>query len=91
MLLTRTMTLEADLPDAPAGCEWRLVTSDHGQVALYRGDSGLGLLTGIGQRFAEFGVMAEHIFLPHNQTRRSIGVFAEEREAASSLLASLGY
>jgi hypothetical protein len=91
MILTRTMTLDADLPDAPAGREWRLVTSDHGQVALYHGDTARGLLTGIGPGFLGIGVKVDLVFWPHNQTRRPIGTYDNERQAAAALFDALGY
>ena len=46
MRLERLMTLEVDLPDAPAGCEWRLFNDEAcPQVQLVRDGQPVGLLT----------------------------------------------
>lgn len=45
MILQRLMTVEVDLPDAPAGCEWVLLSDAIVQVGLQRGDQRLGFLT----------------------------------------------
>ena len=50
MVLTRTMTVDVDLPDAPAGYSWKLNHDTGCQVLLMRdGDPvSVGILTGLG-------------------------------------------
>jgi hypothetical protein len=50
MILTRTMTIDVDLPDAPAGYSWLLNHDSGAQVLLMRdGDPvSVGCLTGLG-------------------------------------------
>jgi len=50
MILTRTMTVDVDLPDAPAGYSWKLNHDVGAQVLLMRdGDPiAVGILTGLG-------------------------------------------
>jgi hypothetical protein len=49
MILTRTMTIDVDLPDAPAGYSWLLNHDSGAQVLLMRdGDPvSVGILTGL--------------------------------------------
>lgn len=46
MKLTRTMNVDVDLPDAPDGWEWVLLSDYSPQVRLVRDGIGLGFVTG---------------------------------------------
>jgi hypothetical protein len=50
MILTRTMTMDVDLPDAPAGYSWRLNHDVGAQVLLMHDNDpiAVGILTGLG-------------------------------------------
>ena len=79
MKLERLMTVEIDLPDAPDGCEWVLL-SDLPQVRLERSGRGLGILTGSGP----FGVEAK-LYTEDDGTDHPT-----HREAALELFRRLG-
>jgi hypothetical protein len=81
MILTRTMTLEADLPDAPGGCKWELRNSDCGMVMLVRGNSALGHVSGIGRLWRTGPMMT----IDGVET-----YYSTERAAAFALFAALG-
>lgn len=81
MLLTRTMTLECDLPDAPDGYGWELVNSDCGMVVLVRDNNALGYVSGIGCRWQTGPTLT----IGGVQT-----YYPTEREAALALFAALG-
>lgn len=46
MKLERLMTVEVDLPDAPAGCEWRLAADEPPCVVLLRDGVSAGAVAG---------------------------------------------
>jgi hypothetical protein len=52
MILTRTMTIDVDLPDAPAGYSWLLNHDSGAQVLLMRDGNpvSVGILTGLGSK-----------------------------------------
>ena len=89
MLLNRTMTLECDLPDAPDGCEWALISADAGQVALAVRGERLGFLSAIGMGLSKGvgAILYPQILNPAHEYNTN---HPTEREAALALFAALG-
>ena len=82
MKLERLMTVEVDLPDAPAGCEWRLAADEPPCVVLLRDGDPVGVVTGFVETKAP---RLSHVFGEDAPTGH-----ATHREAALALFARLG-
>jgi len=82
MKLERLMTVEVDLPDAPAGCEWRLATDGVPCVVLLRDGESVGTVTGFVETKAP---RLSHVFGEDAPTEH-----ATHRDAALALFARLG-
>lgn len=82
MILQRLMTIEVDLPDAPAGCEWRLATDDVPCVVLLRDGESVGTVTGFTSTQTP---KLSHVFGEDAPTGH-----ATHRDAALALFARLG-
>lgn len=81
MKLERLMTVEVDLPDAPAGCEWRLAADEPPCVVLLRDGDPVGVVTGFLQTKAP---KLSHVFGEEPNGHDT------HREAAMDLFARLG-
>jgi hypothetical protein len=82
MKLERMMTVEVDLPDAPAGCEWRLATDEPPCVVLLRDGESVGTVTGFVETKAP---KLSHVFGEPKPLEHDT-----HREAAMDLFARLG-
>jgi hypothetical protein len=82
MKLERLMTVEVDLPDAPAGCEWRLETDNPPCVVLLRDGESVGTVTGFAVTKTP---KLSHVFGEREPTGH-----ATHRDAAMALFARLG-
>lgn len=82
MKLERMMTVEIDLPDAPAGCEWRLATDEPPCVVLLRDGESVGTVTGFVETKAP---KLSHVFGEPKPLEHDT-----HREAALALFARLG-
>ena len=82
MKLTRTMEVEVDLPEAPEGCEWILLSDYSHQIRLSRNGIGHGFVTGAG----ELGTTVSWRVYSTSEE----GEAQTQREAALALFAALG-